>query len=95
MAIIALDRELIAAALKEQLGRSVDTATILKSVISLSTVLVQRAPDAAVRAIADDLRVRALKLSRANDIPRFVVRDMLEDVVHQLEPRSPRSSHPL
>ena len=82
---LALD--VITAALTEQLARDADTTTIIRTVIALSGVIVRYAPNGTVRAAADGLRTRAKKLSLGNDIPRFVVRDMLEDFIQQFESR--------
>lgn len=84
----ALELEVITAALKEQLAGNVDTLTLIETIVSLSKVIERRAPNAAVRAAADGLKVRVLKLSKANDVPRFVVRDMLEDFIEQIERRA-------
>ncbi len=86
---VTLELEVVIAALRGQLTRNADTTVVIKTLIALSRVIVQRAPNATVRSVAHDLRVRALKLSRANDVPRFIVRDMLDDVIQQLESPSP------
>ena len=86
-----LELEVITAALKEQFARNADTATVIETLVSLSGVIARRAPDATVRAAADGLKVRALKLSQANEVPQFVVRDLIHDFIQQLESRPHRT----
>jgi len=82
---VTLELEVITAALREQLARDADTTVVIESLVALSRVIMQRAPNANVCSIASDLRVQTLKLSQATDVPRFVVRDMLDDAIQRLE----------
>ena len=84
--------ETIAAALKEQLERNADTATLVKTIASLSSVIARHGADEAVRAAAETLQLRALKLSRASQVPRFIVHDMLEDFVQRIQSRARRQA---
>ncbi len=92
MTTVALELEVITAALKEQLLRNADTATVIETLVALSRVIARRAPNATVRAAADGLTLRALKLLQAYAVPQFVVRDMLNDFVRQIESQSYRQS---
>ncbi len=85
MTIAALELETITAALKEQLARDTDTTTVIETLVSLSEMVARSASNATMRAVADGLKVRALKLLQASDVPRFIVRDILHDFIQQIE----------
>lgn len=80
--------ETLTAALKEQLVRNdADTRTLINTVASLSAVMARHGPNETVRTAGEALHLRAQKLLRAGYVPRFIVRDMLDEFVRQVESR--------
>ena len=87
---VRLVLETITATLKEQLERNADTATLVKTIASLSTVMARHGANETVRAAAQTLQLRSLRLSQASQVPRFIVHDMLEDFVQRIQSQSHR-----
>ena len=85
MANITVEFEAITAALKEQLGRDADSVTLIITLFSFARAIARHASSQATRAAANGLTVRMRSLSLSYHVPRFVVRDMLDDFIREIE----------